>query len=90
MTDLQNIETEIACGSLQKAIDSLIHYTSENSADAHAFFLLGKAFWKAGERSKAVTAYSEAVSIDPDSPARLALVQAQKVEQFFNPDLLNP
>lgn len=90
MVDLQNIEREIVSGSLRNAIDELIVYTEENPSDARGFFILGKAYWKAGERSKAISAYGEAAALDPDSPANLALIQAKKVEQFFNPDLLNP
>lgn len=90
MTDLQNIEREISSGDLQKAIVALKEFTAEHPDNAHAFFLLGKAYWKLGDRSKAISAYGEASSLDSSSPAVLALNHAKKVEQFFNPDLLNP
>ena len=37
-----------------------------------------------------LTEHPAAAAADPDSPAAEALEQARAVEDFFNPDLLNP
>ena len=55
-----------------------------------ALFLRGKIHWRLGNRSRATSDYAAAAAADPDSPAAEALEQARAVEDFFNPDLLNP
>lgn len=90
MDKLLFIERTLESGNVDAVIGELTEYIAGNAASDHALFLLGKAYWKKGERSRAVTAYSKAVSLNPDSPAALALEHARSVERFFNPDLLNP
>lgn len=65
---------------------------SENDTvrKAELYFLRGKAYWRMGKRQPAVVDYAEAVASNPESPARLALEHAGDIEDFFNPDLLNP
>ena len=54
------------------------------------FFLLGKAYAKLGDYRQAINNYSEAVSMNPSSPAVAALAQMQEILDFYNTDLYNP
>lgn len=54
------------------------------------WFLYGKALWQAGERRQAAGAYRMAVELNPGSPAAIALEMSDNIDEFFNPDLLNP
>lgn len=90
MDKLIYIEQNLESGNIDEAIDALNEFLVGNPLADNAYFLLGKAYWKKGERPKAMAAYSKAVCLNPDSPAALALEHASSVERFFNPDLLNP
>lgn len=79
----------IASDRLDEALAALDNAASEG-ADADMWYLRGKAWWRKGEHGKAMSCYSQAVAIDPDSPAATALSQARDIAAFFNPDLLNP
>ncbi len=86
----------------EKIADIIAHYTpaearraidealAADPRDDSAYYCLGRVLWKAGDRSGALSAYSKAVEINPDSPARHAVELARSVFDFFNPDLLNP
>ena len=90
MQKTENIESLIANGDYDEArkrLDSLLASAPEN---AQAWYVAGKLAWRLGNRSEAMTCYSRAVAIDPDSPAAYALQQAREIADFVNPDLLNP
>lgn len=87
---LQEIESLIASDNLSKALDRLNSYIANNPTDPRALFLRGKVNWRLGNRSASQNDYMASVEIDPDGPARAALDYAREIEEFFNPDLLNP
>ncbi|MCC8070978.1 MAG: tetratricopeptide repeat protein [Bacteroidales bacterium] len=87
---LNEIQGLIDNGRLQEAVDRLVAFTRENARSDEAWFMLGKVYWRLGQRSKATTCYATAAEICPDSPAALALQQARDIEDFFNPDIFNP
>lgn len=87
---LQDIQTILADNKIDEAINELNALIAINPNNDEALFLRGKAFWRLGNRSRALTDYATAASINPDSPAVFALEQAREIEAFFNPDLLNP
>lgn len=90
MGRLENIDNLIKDNNPAEALVLLDRIVAENPSDARALFLRGKAYWRMGQRSKAMSDYASAASLDPESPAVQALEQARDVESFFNPDLLNP
>ena len=85
-----NIQALLDENKILEAIESLNTILEVDSNDADAFFLRGKAYWRLGNRSRAVTDYASAVALDSESPAKFALEQARDIEAFFNTDLLNP
>lgn len=87
MTEIQRILKE---SKPEEAIDLLDRHIAANPDDAEAMFQRGKLYWRLGNRSKATSDYAAAAAIDPQSPAVMALEQARDIENFFNPDLLNP
>ena len=87
---LQDIKTILADNKIDEAINELNALIAINPNNDEALFLRGKAYWRLGNRSRALTDYATAASINPDSPAIFALEQAREIEAFFNPDLLNP
>lgn len=62
----------------------------EVSNDAVLFYERGRLLWKLGRKTDAMSDYSKAVSIDPKSPAAVALQMARDVMDFYNHDLYNP
>lgn len=87
---LQDIQAILADNKIDEAINELNALIAINPNNDEALFLRGKAYWRLGNRSRALTDYATAASINPDSPAVFALEQAREIEAFFNPDLLNP
>lgn len=87
---MKRIEDLLKNNNLEEAIALLSSRIAENPDDAEALFQRGKLHWRMGNRAKATSDYASAASIDPDSPASQALEQAREIENFFNPDLLNP
>ena len=87
---LQDIQAILADNKIDEAINELNALIAINPNNDEALFLRGKAYWRLGNRSRAITDYATAASINPDSPAVFALEQAREIEAFFNPDMLNP
>jgi len=85
-----NIDSLIRANRLEEAMVLLKEYIAANPSDARALYLRGKAWWRMGERSKAMSDYAASASIEPDGIAQHALEHARDIEDFFNPDLLNP
>lgn len=73
-----------------EAIEEIESYLKENSDDDKAYYVLGRLYWKIGERSRAMASYRKAVALNPDSPARHALEITSDIFNYYNPDLLNP
>lgn len=50
----------------------------------------GKELWAQGKHGQAMSAYNEAIALDPNSPAVQALRMANEIMDFYNHDLYNP
>ena len=90
MSVFQKIEELINQNRLEEAIISLNNAIEIDANNDQLYFLRGKLHWRLGNRSQAITDYEHAVAINPQSPARIALDNAQDVISFFNPDIFNP
>lgn len=90
MDTIKDIDALVAKGELDKAIESLSGLIAADEDNDELYFMRGKLKWRVGDRSGATSDYMKASSINPASPARRALEQAQDVADFFNPDLYNP
>lgn len=88
--DLTQIQQLLNQNNLSEAIVELDDVILREPDNADAFFMRGRAYWRLGLRAKATGDYLRASRIDPQSPAAIALEQARGIEDFFNPDLLNP
>ncbi|MCM1163547.1 MAG: hypothetical protein NC339_04785 [Muribaculaceae bacterium] len=88
--DSKIIAELVASGKLEEAVAALSGMIDANPHCDTLYFERGKLKWRMGDRSGATSDYMKAVSLNPDSPARRALEQAQDVADFFNPDLYNP
>lgn len=90
MLSLQQINQLIAQNSLKEALELLDRAISEDENCEELYFLRGKVNWRIGKRGAAITDYEHAVALNPDSKAKVALKIAHEVNEFYNPDLLNP
>ncbi|MDE6049758.1 MAG: tetratricopeptide repeat protein, partial [Paramuribaculum sp.] len=85
---MDSITKLIAEGNYDEAIAAISEAIARNNGDDSLYFMRGKLYWKKGKRREAMNDYAEAVRINPDSAAGIALEQAHDVAGFFNPDLL--
>jgi tetratricopeptide (TPR) repeat protein len=53
-------------------------------------YQLGKECQRKGDWQGAMNHYLEAVSINPDSPAKAALEMVKEILDFYNKDMYNP
>ncbi len=74
---------------IDAAIEYLDKYIQDNVSD-EAYYLRGRLRWKLGRRTDAMSDYSSAVAINPESEASAALDMARDIMDFFNHDLYNP
>lgn len=86
----QKIEQFISDCHFDKAIKALDEAIVRNPNDPYLWYLRGKTYWRVGNKAAAISDFEEAVHINPDSPASLALEMTHSVMNFYNPDLLNP
>lgn len=84
------IETLVGEGKFDKAIALLDSMIAASPLNDSLYFQRGKILWKKGDIPAAMNDYSKAAHINPQSPAAIALEHANDVQQFFNPDILNP
>ncbi len=87
---LQKINELISQNRIDDAIKELNDFIETHTDNDEAYFLRGKMHWRIGEKGKAMSDYARATEINPSSPASRALENAQAIQSFFNPDLLNP
>ena len=79
-------ETELA----EKEGLLMLDTATSDREKADALFLLGRLAWKRGDKAAAISRYNEAVALDADSEAAIALEQALNIMDFFNKDLYSP
>lgn len=79
-------ETELA----EKEGLLMLDTATSDRDKADALFLLGRLAWKRGDKAVAISRYNEAVALDADSEAAIALEQALNIMDFVNKDLYNP
>lgn len=83
MSEKQNIsENEVRAGAGTPADDPRTR--------ARQHFERGRELWKQGLRAEAMTEYNTALSIDPDSPAAVALDMARNIMDFYDKQRYNP
>ncbi|MDE5673825.1 MAG: tetratricopeptide repeat protein [Muribaculaceae bacterium] len=73
-----------------EALPLLDEYIREHEHDDEAYTLRGMKYWAMGMRANAINDYLSAIRINPDSKARLALLSANAILDYYNKDLLNP
>lgn len=71
-----------------KKIDSLISLGTHPADEL--YYLKGNAYRKQQNWQQAINCYSEAVSINPESPAREARTMLLDILNFYHKDLYNP
>lgn len=88
--DFETINQLIRNGDVAEAISRLSQYVATDGSCAEAFFLLGKAYHKAGDWRQAIYNFNMSAELNPDGPAQEALKQLQDILNFYNTNLYNP
>lgn len=74
----------------QNKLDESKEILSKYPNDAWALYMLGRIAWKNGDKAEAISCYTNAADIDPNSEAAVALDQTRQIMDFYNKDLYNP
>lgn len=87
---LGNIKSMINDGNIAEAKEALNIIIKENTGDTDkAYYLLGNACRKLGDWQGALNNYQEAISLNPDSPAKEARAMVMDILNFYNKDMFN-
>ena len=87
---LENIKSMINDGNIAEAKEALNRIIEENTDYADkAYYLLGNACRKLGDWQGALNNYQEAISLNPDSPAKEARAMVMDIMNFYNKDMFN-
>ena len=76
-------------GCINDAISRLDSMISMDKSNDDLFYLRGNAYRKSGDWQKAIENYLEAISINPDSPAKEAYNMVISILEFYNKDMFN-
>lgn len=87
---IEEIKSKIQSLDAPQAIQILSDYIKENPEDDEALTLRGMKHFGNGERALAINDYLEAIRLNPDSKAKLALKFANEILDYYNKDLYNP
>lgn len=78
-------------GCIEEAIQKLQELIAlEKHPADELYYLLGNAYRKQQNWQQAINCYSEAVSVNPESPAREARTMILDILNFYHKDLYNP
>lgn len=92
MDDEAEIQTMLRAGKVSEVIELIRRETpvADPKRAEHLFYLLGNAHRKRGDWQQALNAYSEAVALNPDSPAASARHMVMDILNFYHKDFYNP
>lgn len=89
-SEIEKLITAADTDAAEREARVLLAEAATPRAKAEALYLLGRVEWKRGSRGAAMSRYNEAVALDPESEAAVALEQAAEIMDFYNKDLYNP
>ena len=85
----EKIKILIGEGILQEAIEQLNKLIGEGSEDDELYYLRGNAWRKLGNWQQALNNYLEAISLNPEGPAKEAHRMLMEILEFYNKDMFN-
>ena len=85
----ENIKRLIGEGALQEAINQLDALIEVGCKDDELYYLRGNAYRKLCNWQQALNNYLEAVSLNPESPAKEAHRMLMEILEFYNKDMYN-
>lgn len=87
---IENIKKIISNNEIEEATQALLLELKADPNNDEAYFLLGNAYCKLNDWQQALNAYGQALSINPQSPARIAHDRILEILNFYNKDIYNP
>ncbi|MBR3896778.1 MAG: tetratricopeptide repeat protein [Bacteroidaceae bacterium] len=85
----ENIKKLIDEGALQEAITQLGTLIDDGCEDDELYYLRGNAYRKLCNWQQALNNYLEAISLNPESPAKEAHRMLMEILEFYNKDMYN-
>jgi tetratricopeptide (TPR) repeat protein len=85
-TEIRTLIDNMQLDEAKTLIDEMI---SSSQADDITYYLLGNLFRRSNDWKKAIDAYTQAIEINPLSPALSAKEMAISILNFYNTDMYN-
>lgn len=90
MENIEQLKDKIKDMDSLPALTEIEAYLAEHPNDDEAIYLRGVKHWSLGQRSQAIQDYLEAIRLNPESKAKMAIKTAYEILNFYNKDLFNP
>ncbi len=90
--DIQDeIDKMLREGQIDEAVSRLSEQIQAAATPGdRLYYLLGNAYRKRGDFAQALNCYSEAMAVNPDSPAAVAHQMLMNIIEFYHKDYYNP
>lgn len=86
---MDEIRKLVETGNLDEALALFEDRRNENPDDAEVLYELGCLYWKKQDWKHCLDCYSEAMRLNPDSPASEARKMVLDILQFYNKEMFN-
>jgi len=75
--------------AVDKALELLQAYVSDNATDDEGWYLIGNAYRKKDQWQQALNAYQQAIECNPASPAKQAYAMIVEILNFYDQQRYN-
>lgn len=86
---METIKALLDAGKVDEAIDTLQQMKTEHPGDDTVCYELGNAYWKLQDWKHCLDNYTEAIRLNPQSPAAEAKKMVMNILQFYNKEMFN-
>lgn len=90
MNTIEELKGRIEGLEPAQAVAIISEFIEAHPQDDEALTLRGMKYFGMGKRADAINDYLKAISLNPDSKAKLALKAANEILDYYNKDLYNP
>lgn len=84
--DIKNLIDDLRLDEAKMRLEQII---ANNQADDMTYYLLGNLFRRGNDWKHAIDCYTQAIEINPQSPAVAARQMAINILNFYNTDMYN-
>lgn len=86
---MEKVRSLLEDGKVDEAIALLLQMMDADSDDDAVHYELGNAYWKKQDWKHCLDCYTEAIRLNPESPAAEMKKMVMNILQFYNKEMFN-